>query len=190
MGLHRECVDPHLNLTGRQFAVHCFRITFNNPPRDRHNAFNTNTLNIFKHRVFCVDDALRNPKMIAQVNKQQLTVIAQTMHPSGKSNSVTNIIGAHFMAFMGTVTVHFMVQSWRSDNPVPHAPPSGRGVCISAQLNQPSSNFSRRLFCHDLSCDIAANAVIARFSAIPFQCRLKFITARRPTAGWALAANK
>ena len=76
------------------------------PPGNRHNAFHADPLNLLEHRVLGVDHALGNAKMVAQVDEQQLAMVAEAMDPARKTDHLADIFTAQVVAFVGTITMH------------------------------------------------------------------------------------
>jgi len=53
-----------------------------------------------------LDDTLGNAVMIPEVDKNEMAVIANAMHPAGQARFFSNILGAQFGASMASVTMH------------------------------------------------------------------------------------
>lgn len=53
-----------------------------------------------------MDDNLRKTVMVAKVHEKDAAMVAETEHPSGKTDNLTRVRGAEFIACMGTIRMH------------------------------------------------------------------------------------
>ena len=73
---------------------------------DRHDAFEPQPVHLREKRRRDVDDALRDAVMVAQIDEQQLAVIALPVHPAGKPSRAPASIEAEGAASVGSIGVH------------------------------------------------------------------------------------
>jgi hypothetical protein len=104
--LHLERVDDQLDLAGRQARVDRVLDALRDAPGHRHDAFKAQCLGSREQRRRHVDDALRDAVMVAQIDKQELAVIALPVHPAGETRALARIAQAQRAASMGAISVH------------------------------------------------------------------------------------
>ena len=99
-------LDENLDLAGRDVLVHQFRIARLHRPVNTDHPFGTHLFQFVENRRILVGQNLRDPVMVAKVDKQHAAMIAHTMHPAGKADILANIGGGQFIAFVRAKSVH------------------------------------------------------------------------------------
>ena len=103
---HLETIDTDLDIAGRQLGVDRLGIALHDAAGDDHHAFRTHRLDRLEHRRIGVDDALGDTVMVAQIDEDELPVIALSVHPAGQADGVADILGTKLGAGMGTIAMH------------------------------------------------------------------------------------
>ena len=106
-----ELPDADLDVPGRQFRVHGLLVTGDDPAFDRDDAFGTNALHHAEGGVIGLDDALGHAVLVAQVDEQEVAVIALAVNPSRKAYGRPDMIAAKLAACVRAITMHDR-QSW------------------------------------------------------------------------------
>ncbi len=124
--LDSELADINLDTAGRQVGIYGLLAAGDHLAGDGDDAFRTNTLHSLEIRHIMFDHALGNPVMVAQIDKQQIAMIALAMNPARQADGFANITLAQISASMGAVAMHDTLLSFGSsliaidDAPVLH----------------------------------------------------------------------
>ena len=98
--------DPQLYVAGRQIGVFSVAGPLLDFSGDADHRFQTQRFELRKYVRFNIDHALGQPVMIAEVDKQQIAVIALPVNPPGQAGLCPGVPGAKFSAGMGAVSMH------------------------------------------------------------------------------------
>ncbi len=99
-------VDDQLDFAGRQVRVDRLRRPLDDRAGERHDAFEPQPVHLGKQRRRHVDHALRDAVMVAQIDEQQLAVVALAVHPAGEAGRHARVVEAKGAASMGAIGVH------------------------------------------------------------------------------------
>ncbi len=105
-GPYLELGNDELDFTGVELGVYRIGGTGGDPTGHSHHAFKAQRVRGWEQRRGHVDDALGDPVMVAQIDKEQLTVIAFAVHPTRKPGRPTGVGKAQRSAGVGPVDVH------------------------------------------------------------------------------------
>ena len=101
-----EFVDPHFDRAGRDAGIDRFFRALDHRAGDRHHAFGTHPFDTREQRTRNVDHALRQAIVVAQVDEQQVPVVALAMDPAGQANGLADVGFAQLATGMGAVRMH------------------------------------------------------------------------------------
>ena len=104
--LDLEGGDAYLDLAGRQLVVDGFRTSLDDPAGDGNDALDPRILHCLEQIAADVDDALGKPVMIAQIEEQQVAVVALGMDPARQPDLRAGMLVAEFPASVRAVRVH------------------------------------------------------------------------------------
>jgi hypothetical protein len=104
--LHRQLGNRQLDLAGRQVRVDRVGRAGDDTTGDGDHAFQPQRVGRREQRRRHIDDALRHAVMVAQVDKQELAVVALAMHPARQPRALPGIAKAQRAASMGAIGVH------------------------------------------------------------------------------------
>jgi hypothetical protein len=103
---HLDSTDIELDRPGRQFRI----VGAGGPPArlavDPNHPFRAQLLGILERRRIRIDHALRQPVVVAQIDEQHPTVVADAMAPAGQTDRLADIALAKRAAGVGPVTMH------------------------------------------------------------------------------------
>lgn len=101
-----QCRHRNFHLTRRQILVDRLRRARHHFTRDGHHRFILQLAQAIEQPTRRIRHNLRNPVMVAQIQKRQLPMVAHPVHPAGEADFLARIRGAKFIASMRTVGVH------------------------------------------------------------------------------------
>ena len=132
--LNRHCARDDFDFTRGEVRVHRLFRAGDYLPFDRHHRFHANSIERLECGRLSIGNDLGDSVMIAQVDEQQVPVIALSMHPSRKPDRFADIAQTQGGAGMGTIGVHremgpFSRKLWRKSRAALHW---GKGFCQPA----------------------------------------------------------
>jgi hypothetical protein len=106
LGEHLERRDLQLHLAGRQLGIDGLGRAFHNRAADADYAFEPLRIGALEERARAIDDALGDAVMVAEVDKEELSVVALPMHPAGEPHRLARVRKAQLAAGVGSISVH------------------------------------------------------------------------------------
>ena len=109
-GLQLIGLDAQLDLAGRKLRIDRLGRARHEPAGEGDDAFHPHRFDLAEERARGIDDALRDAVVIAQVDEQQIAVIALAVDPAGEAHRAAGIGKAELAAVMGSIGVHGTIQ--------------------------------------------------------------------------------
>ena len=125
---HVEIADEHLDFAGSKLVVHQVDIPKPNFAVHPDDGFGTELTHPCENVAVRVGKHLGHPVVVAQVDEEHTSMVADSMHPAGEPYLCSDILPSEFGAIVGPVLVHVLV----SLRPV-----------AGCRLSLPSSGMSR-----------------------------------------------
>ena len=104
--LHGDRIRDQLDIARRQILVHCLLIAGDNLAGYRDNRLNPCAVKHLEGLAAGFADNLGQTEMVAQIDKQQIAVIALAMDPAGQTDFLADVRRAKFGTIMGAICVH------------------------------------------------------------------------------------
>src|SRR5262245_36832060 len=126
--LNRQLADSHLDRARREPWVDGIRRAGDHLAGDRDHALEAKRLGRLEQRAGAVDHALDHAVVIAQIEEQDVTVVALPMEPSGEPNREAGMLTPELAALVGAKTMHRLRPRRRYAGPaslLPGADPGG-----------------------------------------------------------------
>ncbi len=98
--------DHQLNFPGCQAGVDRILGALDDPPGQRHDALEPKRVNLAKQSRRHVDHALGDAVVVAQIDEQELAVVALPVHPAREAGGDPGVRKAQRAAGVGTIGVH------------------------------------------------------------------------------------
>ena len=103
---HFHVSNEHLDFAGRDLGIDQPRVARLHHTIDSNAIFAAQLFHLRKNRAIGVTDELRHAIVIAQVDKKNPAMIADTVHPSGKADIGTHVRFGQVCAGMAAICVH------------------------------------------------------------------------------------
>ena len=103
---HFHVANENFDFTGGQFRVDQALVARFHFAIDTNAPFGSHLFHFGKHRAIGVAQHLRHAVVIAQIDKQNATVIPDAVHPARKTNSLSNVLRGQCGAGMGAECMH------------------------------------------------------------------------------------
>jgi len=104
--LHVDRFGDQFDLAGGEILVYRFVIASDDLAGDRDHRFHPRAVEHPERLAARLADNLGQAEMVAQVDKQQIAVIALAMDPAGQANGFADIRGSERGTIMGAICVH------------------------------------------------------------------------------------
>jgi hypothetical protein len=112
LGLHGQLADAQLDFPGGKLGIDSIRAAPHHLARQRDDALRPQRLQPPEQLARAVGHALRDPVMVAQVDEEQVPVVALAVDPAGKADRLAGMFRAQLPAGMGAVRMHGERASW------------------------------------------------------------------------------
>ena len=103
---HLDFADIEFDRAGRQVRIFGAGGTAAQLAVDPHHPFRAQLFGVLEGRRIRIGNALRQPIMVAQIDEQHPTMVANTMAPAGQTNALADIALTERAAGVGPVTMH------------------------------------------------------------------------------------
>ena len=105
-GLDDQGVGDHLDLAGRQVGVDRIGAARDQVAGHGEHALQAHVLRVRKERMLGLKHDLGDAVVVAQIDEQQLPVIALAVHPAGQAHRLADLVGAQLAAVVGAIGMH------------------------------------------------------------------------------------
>ncbi|MCY1535288.1 hypothetical protein D9M68_706850 [compost metagenome] len=102
---HFDLADKHFNRASGQVRIDRRRVTQLHLAIDADHPFRAHLFGSGESGRIRVDDGLRHPIMVAQVDKQQAAMVADAMHPAAQAHGLAGFLGSEGPAGMRAVAM-------------------------------------------------------------------------------------
>jgi hypothetical protein len=113
---HLESVGGQLHLAGRQLGIYILFGTIGQYAVKADDRLLGEVRDGLLESAIRVDDHLRKPVVVAQINKQHAPMVAAIVNPPAEPNELPNIAPAKLPAIMGTIPMRFLNSLFRIDD--------------------------------------------------------------------------
>ena len=106
-----ELVGDQLDRPGRQLGVDRLGAARDHMAGDRQHALQARALGLREERVLGLEHDLGQAEVVAQVDEQQLAVVALAVHPARQAHGLPDVQGAQLAAVVGAIGMHWPLAS-------------------------------------------------------------------------------
>jgi hypothetical protein len=101
--LHDHVGSVELDLAGGELGVHCRGFAHHHLAAHRDDALAAHRLGRLEHRARDVDHDLGHPVMVAQIDEQQVPMVALALDPARQTGLLADVLGPQLAARMGSI---------------------------------------------------------------------------------------
>ena len=110
---HDQGLGDQLDLAGREPGVDRLLAARHDPAGDRQHALQPDGLGLGEERVLGLEHDLGDAVVVAQVDEQQLAVIALAVDPPGQPDLLADVGRAQLAAVVGAIGMHRAPVTWK-----------------------------------------------------------------------------
>ncbi len=106
IGLHLDAIGMNLDLAGGEVRIDGVGVAADDLALDRHDGFDAQPFQRLERFVGGVGDDLGQAVMVAQIDEQEVAMVALAVNPAREPDSLADMRGAQLAAIVGAIGMH------------------------------------------------------------------------------------